>query len=56
MFTFDLKNCVVFEERIFAWDSLIESVVEVKTVSISTKDVPEEVLKLLLNAANRRSD
>ena len=56
MYVFDLKNCVVFEDRVFAWDSRTKSVVELEMLSLPVKEVPEEVLKSLLNAANERKD
>lgn len=53
MSTFDLRNCVTYENRIFAWDTRTKSIVEIEMVSISVAEAPEEAVKALLIAAGR---
>jgi len=54
MRTFDFRNCIVYEEQVYAWDNLTKTVVMLEINSVPTKDVPEEVLKAILIAANRK--
>ena len=52
MHTFDLANCVRAGDHAFAWDAWSKSIVRIELTSVSVKDVPEEVVKTLLAAAN----
>jgi hypothetical protein len=53
VYTFDLKNCVTWDNRTFVWDTRTKSVVEIEMRAVSIAETPEEVIKALLTAASK---
>jgi hypothetical protein len=51
MDSFDIKNCVRFEDKTYFWDTRVKSVVELEMRSIAIGNCPKCVVEALLTAA-----
>jgi hypothetical protein len=52
--TFDLKDCVRIDDKVYVWDTRTKSIVELDMRAIALADCPESAVRALLTVGGRR--